>query len=201
MYLDAYLAPCPGYGWEGGPEFNTRIVSLANGRERRNANWSQPRHKYAAPYLNISKDAYREIKRMFYVCQGMLNAFRFRDQLDYEAVDQQFGVGDGTTDTFQLVTVSVADGVPYGRNVTALAENPTVEIDGTPTALFTADLDRGLIVFNSPPGVGEVLTWSGIFDIWVRFNQDYLPFSLDNPNATNGGVEVIEVPPPELVTS
>ena len=199
MHLDAYLAPCPGYGWEGGPEFQTRIVSLTNGRERRNANWSQPRHKYSAPYLNISREAYRDIKRMFYVCRGMQNAFRFRDELDYQATDQQFGIGDGVTDTFQLLTVSVADGVPYGRNVYALASTPEIMVDGVITAGLTVDMDRGLVTFDTPPSVGELLTWSGDFDIWVRFNQDYLPFSLDNPDATNGSVEVIEVPPPELL--
>lgn len=201
MHLNAYLEPCPGYGWEGGPEFNTRIVSLANGRERRNANWSQARRKYSAPFLNISKEAYREILRMFMVCEGMAHAFRFRDELDNTAEDQQFGVGDGTTDTFQLGVVWTADMVPYFRNVYALVGTPVIEVNGTPTGSVSIDMDRGLVVFDSPPSPGAVLAWSGEFDVWVRFNDDYLPFTLDNPDATNGSVNLIEVPPPELVES
>lgn len=40
-HLNAYLAPCPGFGWQGGPVFNTRFRGMANGPERRNANWDQ----------------------------------------------------------------------------------------------------------------------------------------------------------------
>ncbi len=201
MYFDDYLTPCPGYGWEGGPEFSTRIVSLANGRERRNANWAQARRKYSAPFLNISKEAYREILRMFMVCEGMANCFRFRDQLDNTAEDQQFGIGDGTTDEFQLGVVWTSDTVPYFRNVYALTGTPVIMVNDTPTGTVTVDMDRGVVVFDTPPAPGEILTWSGEFDVWVRFDQDYLPFSLDNPDATNGTVNLVEVPPPEAVVS
>lgn len=201
MYLNAYLTPCPGYGWEGGPEFSTRIVQLANGRERRNANWSQARRKYSAPFLNIHKEAYREILRMFLVCEGMAHAFRFRDELDNTATDEQFGIGDGTTTEFQLGVVWTADMVPYFRNVYALAEQPTIKANGATASGVTVDLDRGTVTFDTAPAVGVVLTWSGLFDVWVRFNDDYLPFSLDNPDATNGTVNLIEVPPPEVTVS
>lgn len=201
MYLNAYLTPCPGYGWEGGPEFSTRIVSMANGRERRNANWSQARRKYSAPFLNIRKEAYREILRMFLVCEGMAHCFRFRDELDNTAVDEQFGVGDGTTTDFQLGVVWVADTVPYYRNVYALPEQPTINANGAPASGLAVDLDRGTVTFDTAPAPGTLLTWSGLFDVWVRFNDDYLPFSLDNPDATNGSVNLIEVPPPEVTVS
>lgn len=200
MHLDARLGVCPGYGWEGGPEFQTRIVSLLNGRERRNADWAQPRHRYSAPFLNISREAYREIKRMFLVCQGQLHAFRFRDELDYQAEDEQFAIGDGVTTVFQLSKLSFVDGVDYSRNVYALVGEPDVEANGVP-ATVTADVERGTVEFDTAPANGTVLTWSGEFDMWVRFSQDYLPFTLDNPNATNGSVNLLEVPPPELVTS
>lgn len=201
MHLNARLGVCPGYGWEGGPEFQTRIVRLLNGRERRNADWAQPQHKYTAPFLNISREAFRELKKMFLVCQGQLHAFRFRDELDHHADDQQFAFGDGTTDTFQLSTVSVVDTVPYQRYVYALATEPTVSVDGSVVTGFVADLDRGLIVFDSPPANGAVLSWSGEFDIWVRFAQDSMPFTFDNPDATNGQISVVEVPPPDLPAS
>lgn len=201
MYLDAYLTPCAAYGWEGGPEFKTQIVEMPTGRERRNAEWQQPRHRYTARFLNISKLAYRSIKQMHLVCRGQLHAFRFRDELDYQAEDEPFSVGDGTTVLFQLSKVSVIDGIEYAREVYALASVPVIEVNGTPTTAFTVDMERGTIEFNSAPANGSVISWTGEFDIWVRFNQDYLPFSLDNPNATNGAVDLIEVPPPVLLVS
>lgn len=43
---------------------------MANGRERRNGDWDQPRHRFTAPFMNISKEAYRQIKQMHLVCKG-----------------------------------------------------------------------------------------------------------------------------------
>jgi|SRR5690606_9599515 len=201
MYFDEYLDVCPAYGWEGGPEFSTRIVALSNGRERRNGNWQMPRHKYSAPFQNITKADYAKILRMFMACQGQLNCFRFRDELNYEAVDQPFGVGTGAQVDFQLTTISTVDGIPYARNVYALAGNPVITVNGTATTAFSVDKDRGIVTFNAPPAGAALLKWSGKFDVWVRFNDDHLPFSIDNRNADlgeiiNGSVNLIEVPPP-----
>lgn len=197
MYLDAYLAPCPGYGWDGGPTFKTNIDVLQNGDEYRNAEWVEARHSYGAPFQNISREAYRSLKTMFFAAHGMLYAFRMVDELDYQADDEIFGVGDGTEDTFQLRKISLVDGAEYSRNVYALPADPVITVDGVPTTAFTANLRTGQVLFDTPPAPTAVLRWSGDFDVWVRFATDSLRFSLDNPNATNGTVELIEVPPPD----
>lgn len=195
-HLDAYLQPCPGYGWQGGPEFKTQIVELQSGRERRNAMWSQARHRYAAPYVNISIDAYMQIKKMHLVCRGQLHCFRFVDELDHTAEAEIFAIGDGVIDTFQLQKVTTIDGVSYNRQVFALSATPTIYINGIAEDGVTVDLQRGTVVFDDPPADDDVLSWSGDFDIWVRFTQDFLPFTLDNPQLTNGSVDLIEVAPP-----
>ncbi len=195
-YLNAYLGPVPGFGWAGGAEFQTRIVELQNGRNRRNANWAQARHRYSAPFNNISKEAYREVKRMHLACYGQVNTFRFRDQLDYEAVNEIFAIADGVQTEFQLSKFSTVDGISYQREVYALANTPIITANGSP-ASPTVNMNTGKVVFAVAPTIGATLRWSGIFDIWVRFAQDYLHFSLDNPNATNGTIELIEDDPPE----
>lgn len=201
-HLDAYLEPCATYGWDGGPTFKTEIVELTNGNEYRNAEWAEPRHAYSAPFMNISKESYRAIKRMFLVCRGMLHSFRFKDELDYQADNEIFGVGDASEATFQLNKVSTEDGVDYQRNIYALRGVPVITVNGTPTSAFSYNLRTGQIEFDVAPGMGAVLRWTGEFDIWVRFNSDVMRFSLDNPDATNGTVELIEVPAPnELVST
>lgn len=195
-YLDAYLQPCPGYGWEGGPTFKTQIVELKSGRERRNAEWARVRHQFSAPFNNISKAAYRNIKQMHLVCRGMLHAFRFRDELDYEADSEVFGTGNGTTRAFQLSKISTLDGISYTREVFALANVPTITVNGTPTTAFAVNTRTGLVIFDSAPANGHTLRWTGTFDIWVRFSTDNLPFSIDNVDAVNGSVNLIEVQPP-----
>lgn len=196
-HIDAYLTPCPGYGWEGGPQFKTSIEGLANGDEYRNADWIEARHTFSAPFNNISVEAFREIKRMFMVCRGMLHAFRFRDELDYQADNETFAIGDGVEDEFQLAKLSLADGVEYLRYVYALSGQPVIFVDGVPTTAFDVNLRTGRIRFDAPPAAASVLSWSGEFDIWVRFNSDLLSASLDNKDATNLSVQLIEVPPPD----
>ena len=63
------------------------------------------------------------------------------------------------------------------------------------------NLRTGVLTFTAAPANGAVLRWSGTFDVWVRFTDDYLPFSIDDRDASleyrvNGSVGLIEVPPP-----
>lgn len=200
MYLNAYIDPCPAYGWAGAPGFQTRIVTMLSGRERRNADWAQPRHRYTISFLNISKDEHLAIKKMVLACRGMLHTFRFVDQLDHVADDETFALGDGATTEFQLGKYSIVDGLEYYREVNALPAAPEVTIDGV-VASPDIDLDRGIVTFSSAPANGTILKWSGSFDIWVRFNADYSPFTLDAPDAVNGQIDLIEdAPPPEGVS-
>lgn len=196
MYLDTYIEECPAYGWQGGGEFKTTVVEMANGAERRNAEWQNVRHRYQMSFLNISRAAYRNIKQLHLVCRGRLHCFKFRDQLDFEAVNEAFGVGNGSRTEWQLIKQSLIDGVSYQREVYVIEPGATVRVNGTPTAV-SIDQDRGVVTFGVAPSNGAALTWSGTFAVWVRFDQDYLPFSLDNPDATNGSVDLIEMPPPE----
>lgn len=199
-YIDAYLEPCPGYGWAGGPTFSTQIVSLMNGREKRNARWKQPRHTFSAPYQNISQEAFRQIKAMFLLCRGSTFAFRFRDENDFQADQAQFAVADGEQTRFQLGITFIQAGRSFFREVHALANEPIISVDGIAVGSgYTVDLDRGIVEFDTPPASGSVLRWTGDFDVWVRFATDELSFTLDNPDATNGSIELIEVSPPALV--
>lgn len=201
-YLDYVFDVCPGYGFEGGPTFSTQIVDLQSGREKRNAMWAKAKHRYSAPFVNISKDAYKEIKKLHLVCRGKLNAFKMIDPLDDEAINEVIGVGNGVLKEFQLQKVSAIDGISYVRNIFAIVDSNDLDVYKN-TAIATGyilDKDRGTIVFDVAPASGVVIKWSGKFAVWVRFDQDELPFTLDNPNRTNGEVTFVEVaPPPPIV--
>lgn len=209
-YLKAYIGAAYSHGWEGGPEFKTRIVDMANGRDRRNAEWAQPRHRFTLGFQHLNAESYASIKQMHLVARGMLHTFLHQDGLDPSATDELFGLGDGVEDEFQLSKLSVVSGVTYQRFVYALfvpgdngiaTDAPiTVTINGEPTTAFTLDRDRGLIVFDDPPEVDAVLRWSGPYSLWVRFAQDWLPFSFDEPNGRYGTVDLLEDKAPPEVT-
>lgn len=194
MFLDDTIAACATYGFTGGPMFKTRVIALANQRERRNADWDIARHFYSAPYQNLDADGMREVRRMFYAARGRLHTFRLTDPNDHTATDEPFGTGDGVTTVFQLSKRSESDGIEYNRRVT-LPVAAIVEANGVVVAP-TINASTGAVVFSSAPAEGALLTWSGEFDVQVRFDQDELPFSLDSRRgasfAGNGTVNLLE---------
>lgn len=218
MYLRNYIPACETFGWTGGPEFMTRKVEMRNGRERRNAEWAKARHRFQLPYGNLSSNEYAPIKSLHLVCRGCLHDFLYQDRLDYIAADAQFGIAEPGQTAFQLGKISEIDGVAYFREVTALYRpnpdskgdalevTPVIRINGAPSTAFTVDPDTGVGTFDSPLTGGEVLTWDGEFSLWVRFDNDFLPMSIDNrfasgPYAINGTVDLVEMPPPVTETS
>lgn len=214
-YVRAYIETCEAFGWEGGPGFNTRIVTKANGRERRNADWDQPQHSYSLPFMNLRQADYVPIKTMHLNRRGAWGVFLYRDRLDDYADDEIFAVATAGQTTFQLSKMSLIDGVPYLRKVFALytpdPNNPgsalqssiTVTADNVAVGA-TFDYDTG-VVTTTPRTAGQTMRWTGEFSVWVRFTNDRLPFSIDNKNGNdfvvNGTVDLLEMPPPDEVTS
>lgn len=196
MFYPIQIEACPGFGWVGAPSFQTNVQSLANGREKRNAEWSICRHHFTAPYKNITDDAYRAIKKVFLICRGRTHTFLHKDWADFRATDEQFGIGDGTTTAFQLSKVSSDGGGSYTRTIDKPVAGVVVKVNGVVTPASVSSLD-GSVAFSSPPANAAVLTWTGEFLVHVRFDIDSLPFSLDDKGRngffTNGSVELIEV--------
>lgn len=192
------IAQCPGFGFTGGPEFQTDIKNAQNGREYRNGDWAITRHKYSVSFLNITDDAYLAIKEVFLVVRGRLHSFLHKDWADYQADNSHFGTGDGTTVTFQLSKTSVVGSATYTRTINKpVASTLQVYVNGVQNVDILLDSLTGLVTFLTAPADNAALTWSGEFNVQVRFDIDYLPFSLDNANASgylqNGSVDLLEV--------
>lgn len=196
-FYPIHIETVPGFGFTGGPEFSTDIKALQSGREKRNGDWAVCRHKYSAPFKNISQEQYLNIKQVFLVVRGKLHSFLHRDWADYTAVNEVFGTGDGTETQFQLRKTSIVGIATYDRVVSKPYGDITVSINGSATTAFVLDPLTGIVTFASPPAEDAVLRWSGEFDVQVRFDTDYLPFSLDDRNSggyiSNGSLDLYEV--------
>lgn len=198
MFFPIRIPPTPGLGFTGGPEFQTDIKNAQNGREYRNADWVLCRHKYTCPFANISNAAYLTIKEVFLVVMGRNHSFLHKDWADFEAVNASFGTGDGTTTVFQLSKISSLGGGTYTRVITKpILAGLIVRQNGTQRTDILVDVLTGLVTFLSAPPNDAVLTWTGEFDVQVRFDIDYLPWSLDDRNnddyVANGSIDLYEV--------
>ena len=91
-------------GRRGGPRRRTDIVTLASGREQRNARWAHSLRRYDAGLGVRTLDALHAVLAFFEERRGRLYGFRWRDPLDWRsgapsaaatAFDQALGSGDG----------------------------------------------------------------------------------------------------------
>jgi len=168
-------------GSQGGPEHRTDIITLANGREIRNARWSGSRRRWDIGSAITSLADLHEILAFFEARKGALHGFRFRDPMDYASGladqpprpdDQFLGEGDGQTNQFQLIKT-------YGgfqRSITRpVAETVRIAADENELEQgWQVDPSCGRIVFSTPPAPGVRLTAGFIFDCAVRFESDQL---------------------------
>ncbi len=159
----------------GGPRFNTSVLSLDSGFEKRNKNWIDTRgewdlgygllKKFNADPLDVEVDL-DQIMSLFYVANGMADSFRFMDFSDFEigmengvdlANPQTIGFGDDVITTFQVFKRYTFPGTSstHDRFLTKLVGSTVrVYLEGvlqTLTTHYTVDADRGNIVMVTAP--------------------------------------------------
>jgi uncharacterized protein (TIGR02217 family) len=128
------------------PEFRTVVKESASGKEVRAAMRAYPRWRYQLGYEVLrTSSGLEELQKLvaFYgQVRGQFDDFLFIDP-DFNAVTaQQFGVGDGVTQSFQLVRSVSGLGTTWAEPVWAPRGTPTIFINGTPTAATIGDLDQ-----------------------------------------------------------
>jgi uncharacterized protein (TIGR02217 family) len=193
---------CPGFGFQGGPEFSTNVQAMASGREKRNAEWSTARHKYTVPFIALDSEKFQQVKRVFMMCKGRAHTFLHRDWADYNATNEFIANGDGALKVFQLIKTYGQDSGDYVRTIDKPDTSTgavQIRVNGIlQTSGVVVDSTTGVVTFAVAPSSGAVITWTGLFYVHVRFDMDYLPFSIDNKSkgdfVQNGSVDLIEVP-------
>lgn len=164
------------YGATGGPEYSTTVVMEGSGQERRNRGWAQARCRYDVGSTHRTRDEITVLLDFFRaVAVGRQNGFRFRDFTD-STFDNQVGLGDGVTTTFQLVK-RYAYGVWQAERILTkpVPGTLTLWLDSVEVLVYDIDWTTGLVTLPTPPAAGVVLAAQGTFEVPVRFGSDRLP--------------------------
>ncbi|MBV8548714.1 MAG: DUF2460 domain-containing protein [Alphaproteobacteria bacterium] len=206
MSFDEVVLPLRvGYGTSGGPSFSTEIVTIDNGYERRNQNWTQARRVFdASTGVRSSVDA-AALLAFFHARAGRARGFRLHDWSDGTSAadgvsvptagDQTIGAGDGATTQFQLVKIYGSGGVVHTRTISKpVAGSVVVALNGvTQTSGWSVNTTTGLITFATPPGGGVVITAGYSFDVPVRFDADQLTLTVENYSQYKADISIIEI--------
>lgn len=183
------------FGATGGPVLKNEIITLASGREKRNARQSRSRRRFDAGTGVRSLEDLKTVIAFFEARRGSLYGFRFRDPFDWSSaatgqsvtpLDQPIGTGDGTSSIFQLSKTYGDAGGSASRDISRPVEG-TVRIAVIGTEMsegtdFTVDHAAGQVTFSPgaiPPN-GAAITAGFEFDIPARFDADSLEISISS---------------------
>jgi len=194
-------------GADGGPQFRTTILELANGYEKRNIDWSATRGEWGIGYGVQTKADFNDVIDFFHAREGRAHSFRFKDWSDYQLTSQTIGTTDTTTDTYQIFKRYTSGGINFDKTLEKI-------VSASATVLVNAVSQT--VVYDVAPAAGEVsiATLTGIltlgsthaattghdiditceFDIAVRFATDSLNLNMLTFNAGSvPDLPVIEV--------
>lgn len=172
MFNETRLLDCVSYGSQFGHEFKTRITPLKSGRERRNAEWKLPLGRYSVIFDALKPEDHLLVRGAHMACMGSLIAFRFKDWTDFAAVREPLGTGTGNQQVLMLAKAYKFGPLSMSRPIAKpVPGTVTVFVDGQP-AQVEVDYTTGAVTVAGP--AGSSITWSGQFDVPVRFESDRL---------------------------
>lgn len=187
------------YGSSGGPGFKTHIFDGHTGIEQRSQIWSIARGRWDVSHGIKDKEDMDVLRAFFYNVRGRAIGFRFKDWGDYEMIDEQIGVGDGTTRVFDFIK-TYTGGNPYVRRIfKPVAGTVVVKVnDVVVNTGFTVSTTLGRVTFNDnplniPPDTHTVKVTCE-FDVPVRFDTDQMVASHDGWLAESwGSIPIVEL--------
>jgi uncharacterized protein (TIGR02217 family) len=178
------------YRTAGGPASSTDIVVVDSGFEYRNAVWSMPLGRWDLGERSMMPADFAVMKQFFHARQGKAQGFRFKDWADYK--DEGGGVLGaiaGSTTTFQMYKNYASGGTTVSRKISKPVTGIKVFRDGALDSGATVDLTTGIV---TPTLTTGALTWTGQFDLPVRFDTDQLRAEFLAASGHGGAAQVVD---------
>lgn len=184
------------FGSSGGPTFKTYIFEGDSGIEGSVDAWSKVKARYDLQYAIRDIDDFVAVRNMFYNCRGRARGFRFKDPVDFIAIDEPCsGTVNGVNTTFKLQKQYVAGSTTFERRIVKpVSGTISVKKNGIVQGTASVDTTTGIVTFLTAPSGGDVITASFEFDIPVRFDTDAMPVSHEGHELlTWGSLPLVEI--------
>jgi len=202
-FHEVQFPPSISYGATGGPTFNTSILTLASGYERRNINWEKTRAMYDVAHGLKTQVELNALLKFFYARNGRAYGFRYKDWADYQLpfdgdpIPTFMTTDGGITTSFQLRKAYGDAGNSFIRDIKKpVAGSVVVYADGFATSDVSIDVTTGIVTLGTMlrATTGAAISASCQFDVPVRFDIDQMKVSIDDyDNFTWGQIPLIEV--------
>jgi uncharacterized protein (TIGR02217 family) len=181
----------------GGPGYLTAIVGVHSAFEQRSSQWAYGRGAWDVGQVVKTLTEYGPLIGFFRVVNGKTHGYRFKDFTDFtdsmppgagaSGILGLTGLGDGVATVFQMVKNYTIGALTDQRLIRKPISGTCAFFDNassvTPSAV---DYTTGLVTFSSAPVVGHVLTWTGQFDVPVRFDIDQMKYVIVSRQGAGG---------------
>jgi uncharacterized protein (TIGR02217 family) len=183
--------PAVSYGAYGGSSgWMTTVVSTDDGREYRLGKWGRSLGQWVVGHNLRRAVDWQILLALHRLSQGRFLPIRFQDWTDYTVV-----AGEGTTILNSAGQVQLAKVYSLVDEISSVVYTNTRPIYKPQLGSLTfASPSSGVIVNYSTgvisgPGVAAgTTTWTGMFDVAVRFDTDDVEFSVDKPGDVSTGI-------------
>lgn len=181
----------PDWGTDGGPGFDTSILTMDSGQENATQRRSTAQHSFNAAALVRTASDIATLKAFYLRVGGVSGGFRYKDWTDYTSTDegrtwgddsppavahtdQVLGTGDGTETEFQLVKVYGDTAPQYTRTIRKpVSGTVKVGLDSVNQGSgWTVNTSTGVVTFSAAPGAGVQVSAGFEFDVPVRFGVE-----------------------------
>lgn len=153
---------------------DTEIVSTDGGKEVTNIRTALSPLRFEISYPHSQQDVnYLAVKNAYRAARGG-QSFDFQDHSEYQATDELFGTGDGSQTVFPLYILYEFGSETHLRRIYRPVSPISLKVDGVafPSG-YSVNYTTGIVTFSSAPAVDAVLTWTGEFNIPVRFDSTF----------------------------
>lgn len=184
-FVEQQFPNCVSFGSTGGPGFKTSVFEFDSGYTADVIEWERMRAKYTVTFENATPADIEQVLEFFYGMRGQAVGFRYKDWSDYQIVNQNVLVGDGSTVRFEIFKRYTSGGNNFDRIIRKPVRNtPDLQLDGVPLIEnldYFINYTTGEIVFPTAPAAGSICTIIYMeFDVPVRFDTDQLDIAYDD---------------------
>lgn len=203
QFMEERFPDCISFSSSGGPGFKTNVVEFDSGIVGTDAEWDRLRANYSVNFEVATPAEIQLVESFFYIAKGRAIGFRFKDWSDYQIVQQNIGLGDGTTKDFPLFKRYQSGLQYYDRTITKPRK---VSADGTDAILTVDDVIQtlggdyyineslGTISLEVTPTAGQIIRVVYMeYDVPVRFDTDELDITFDDFRQLSLEVPLIEI--------
>ena len=195
VFDDVRLDEKISYGSRVGPVYRTTIIAGEAGYEQAVQHWSRGRLQMIIGSGLKDRDDAALLIAFFRARAGRARAFRVKDWTDYTTVDQPcLLLTSGADDTYQLQKHYTSGGVTEIRSITKpVSATATVKRNGIAVGSgYSINYATGVLTVS--PSLGGTWTWSGQFDVPMRFDTDVMDMNIEAfDTRTWEGIPLIEV--------